>query len=156
MDEFGERGAVHAFAGLDGGDAEGGGEMALAGPRGAEEVDDLGALDKVELSEREDAVSVQGRLEGEVEAFDGFGRVEPGGGQRDADAAAFAEAEFVGEQGVDGVERTDFPAFDALDDVAQRLGGARHFQADEVLMDPVDQRGHGLSPGAARRRATLA
>ncbi len=46
LDEFGERGAVDAFAGLDGGDAEGGGEMALAGAGRAEEVDDLGALMK--------------------------------------------------------------------------------------------------------------
>ena len=49
VDEFGQGVAVNALAGRDGGDAEGGGEMALAGAGRAEQVDELGAFDEVEL-----------------------------------------------------------------------------------------------------------
>lgn len=90
-------------------------------------MNDLGAWDEVELPGRENEVFVEGRLEGEVEAPDGFWRVEPGGGQCDADAAAFAEGGFLCEQGVDGVERAGLSALDLPDDVVQRLDGAGIF-----------------------------
>ena len=43
-------------------------EMALAGAGRAEEVHDLGAVDELQLGERQDAVAVERGLEGEVEA----------------------------------------------------------------------------------------
>ena len=59
---------VDAAAGLDRLDAEREAQMALAGAGRAEEVDDLGAVDELELGERQDAVAVERGLEGEVEA----------------------------------------------------------------------------------------
>jgi len=50
-------------------------------------MDDLGPLDEVELGEREDAVAVQGRLEGEVEALDCLGPSFWGGVSRAVDIA---------------------------------------------------------------------
>ena len=49
-------------------DAEGDSQVGLAAARLAEEVDDLVAVDEVELCQGEDAVAVERRLEREVEA----------------------------------------------------------------------------------------
>ena len=148
--------AVDAPAGLDGGDAEGGGEMALAGAGRAEQVDDLGAVDEVELGERQDAVAVEGGLEREVEALEGLGRGEPGGLQGDADAAVLAHVELLGEQRVDGLEGADLAALEALDDVVEGLQGARHAEADEAGLDAVEEPAHGGAPASARRWPTAA
>src|SRR5262245_14324946 len=67
-DVIGRACEVDAAAGLDGLDAEGSGEMTLAGSGRAEEVDDLVAVNEVELGERENTIAVEGRLEREVEA----------------------------------------------------------------------------------------
>ena len=67
-DDVGQARKVDAAAGLHGLDAERGGEMTLAGAGRPQEVDDLVALDEVELGERQDPVAVERRLEGEVEA----------------------------------------------------------------------------------------
>jgi hypothetical protein len=53
--------------------------MALSGAGRAEEVEDLGAGDEVELGQREDAVAVEGGLQGEVEALERLRRIEPRG-----------------------------------------------------------------------------
>ena len=76
-DEIGERGEVDAAAGFDGLDAERDGEMALAGAGRAEEVHDLGAVDELQLGERQDAVAVERGLEGEVEAGERLDGGEP-------------------------------------------------------------------------------
>ena len=121
LDEFREGRAVDALSGLDGGDAERDGEMALAGAGRAEQMDHLGAVDEVELGERQDAVPVEGRLEGEVEALERLRRVQPGGLEGDADAAVLADVELLGEQRVDGFEGADLAAFETLDDVGEGL-----------------------------------
>ena len=83
-----KRAEVDAAAGLDRLDAERDREVALAGAGRAEEVDDLVAVDEVELGERQDAVAVERGLEGEVEAGEGLDVAEPGHQQRRLDAAA--------------------------------------------------------------------
>jgi hypothetical protein len=70
-DDVGEACEVDATACLHGLDAKGGGEVALAGPWWAKEVDHLVAIDEVELSKGENAVAVERRLEREVEAGEG-------------------------------------------------------------------------------------
>jgi hypothetical protein len=56
-DDVGETCEVDATACLDGLDAKGSGEVALAGPWWAKEVDHLVAIDEVELSKGENAVA---------------------------------------------------------------------------------------------------
>ena len=51
--------------------------MALAGAGRPEQVDDLGAVDEVELGERQDAVAIERGLEGEVEAGERLDGREP-------------------------------------------------------------------------------
>ncbi len=119
-------------------------------------MDDLGAVDEVELGEREDAVAVEGRLEGEVEALEGFGRGQPGGLEGDADAAVLAHLKLLGEQRVDGLEGGDLAALEALDDVVEGLQGARHVEADKAGLDAVEEPAHGGAPASARRWPTAA
>ena len=155
VDELGEGGSVDAAAGLDGGDAERAGEVALAGAGGPEEVDRLGPVDEVELGEGHDAVPVERRLEGEVEALEGLRRVEPGDAQRDADAAGLAEGELAGEEFVDGAEGVGLPALDAPDDRRERFEGVWHAQADEAGLDLFENSAHGVArPAPASLRPT--
>ena len=84
-DEVGQGDEVDAAAGLDRLDAERDREVALAGAGRAEQVDHLVAVDEVELGEREDAVAVERRLEGEVEAGERLDGREPGHHQRGLD-----------------------------------------------------------------------
>src|SRR6516164_10056623 len=67
-DDVGKACKVDAAAGLHSFDPERGGEMTLPGAGRPQEVNDLITLDEVELGERQDPVSVERRLEGEVEA----------------------------------------------------------------------------------------
>lgn len=64
----GQGAEVDALSGLDGFDAEGRGEMLLAGSGRAEEMDGFAPIDEAELGQREDAVAVEGWLKGKVEA----------------------------------------------------------------------------------------
>src|SRR5712671_7778681 len=65
-DDVGKACKVDAAAGLHGLDPEGGGEMTLPRAGRPQEVDDLVALDEVELGERQDPVFVERRLEREI------------------------------------------------------------------------------------------
>ena len=91
-------------AGVGGGDAEGDGEMALAGAGRAEEMHHLGAVVESSWLRATMRFPVQRRLEGGVEALDHLRRVQPGGLERDADAAVLADVELLCEQRVDGIE----------------------------------------------------
>ena len=84
-DDIGEGGEVDAAAGFDGFDAKRHGEMRFAGAGRAEEVDDLTAIDELELGEGEDALAVERGLEGEVEAGEGLDRREAAHAQRRLD-----------------------------------------------------------------------
>ena len=72
VDDVGEGGEVDAAAGPHRLDAEGDGQVTLAGAGLADEVDDLMAVDEVELGQRQDAVAVERGLEREVEAGQGL------------------------------------------------------------------------------------
>jgi len=74
-------------------------------------------------SKRHDAVAIQGRLEGEVEAFERLGRGQPGGGHGDTDPPAFPNGEFLGQQGVDGLEGGELALLDLLHGMIE---SARH------------------------------
>jgi hypothetical protein len=108
-------------------------------------------------------VAVERRLEGEVEAGERFDGGEPGHHQRRLDAPALTDAEFLGEQGIDGVQCRDLCAFELTDDLIEDLEGAGHLQADQGAADPFQDRrdnfgraGHDCSPWPARRRPTAA
>ena len=148
-DEVGQRGEVDALSGLDGLDAERGGEVALAGAGRAEEVDDLAAVDEVELGQRQDAVAVERGLEGEVEAGQRLDRGQAGHAQRRLDAAVLAQGQLFRQQDVDGLERGDLALLDAAHDMVERFQRARHLQADQVVADAVDRRRRGVE----RRRS---
>ena len=115
---------------------------------------DLGAGDEVELGQRHDAIAVEGRLEREVEALQRLGRREPGGFERDADAAGLAGGVLLRQQGVDGLERADLSALELAHGVIQRLQRAGHAQADETGADVVERPGHRTAPSLASLRAT--
>ena len=123
--------------------------MALSGARWPEEVDDLGSLDEVELRQCHDAIPVERRLEGEVEALEGFGRCQPGGGQRHAHAAILAAVELFRQKPVDGFDRTDLALFQALHHVVQHLHRARHLQPQKAGADVVHEPAHDAAPRKA-------
>ena len=145
-----ERGEVDAAAGLDGLDAERERQMALAGAGRAEEVYDLAAVDELQLGERHDAVVVERGLEGEVEAGERLDRGEPRHHQRDLDAAVLAQRELLDEQRVDGLDGGHLAAFEAAHGDVEDLERPWHLQADQGLLDAVDERGNDLGMGAHR------
>ena len=128
--------------------------MAFAGAGLADEVDDLMAIDEVELGERQDAVAVERGLEREVEAGQRLDGGEAGHLQRRLDAAALADGELLGEQHLDRLDGADLAALDLLDEMIERLQRARHAQADQVAADALDRcvRSHLASHGAAPQR----
>ena len=71
-DQLGQGAEVDATPGLHGLDAERDGEMRLAAAGLAKGVDDLVAVDELQLRQREDPVAVERGLEGEVEASQGL------------------------------------------------------------------------------------
>ena len=158
--DVGEGREVDAAAGAHRLDAEGDGEVALAGAGRAEEVDDLVALDERELGEREDAAAVERRLEGEVEALQRLDRGQPRHAQRRLDPRPLAPRELLGQQGVDCLHRADLAALELLDRVVEHLKGPRHAQAHQVLAHPLQGAGpcllrlHAGSPWPASRRPT--
>jgi len=137
--------------GLHRGDAEGGGEVALAGAWRPQKVQDLRAPDEVELCERKDAVAVEGGLEGEVEALECLRRIEPGGLQRDGDAAGLAVGVLLGEEAVDRLDGGELAALEAAEGVVEGLEGAGHAQPDQAGADAIEQLGHDTAPPARRR-----
>ena len=128
--------------------------MAFAGAGRAEEVDDLGALDEVELGERHDPVTIQRRLKTEVEPLESFRRRQPGGVHGDADAAALPDSELLGEQLIDGFQCRELALLDLLHGMIEGFERARHAQADQVRGDAIQDFGH--RPASAARRCPTA
>ena len=124
----------------------------MPGPGRAEEMDDLGAGDEVELGQRQDAVAIERGLEGEVEALQRLRRRQPRGLERDADASGLADGVFLGEQAVDRLERGDLAMLHPPDGVVQGFQRARHAQPDEVRADAVERSGHDAALSPASRR----
>lgn len=100
-DHVSERAEVDALPSLDGLDAECSCKVALACSRRSEEVDGLVALDEAELSKREDAIPVERRLEGEVEAGQGLDGGQLAHPQRRLDTAVLAQRQFLRQQDID-------------------------------------------------------
>ena len=97
----------------------------------------LVAVDELELGEGQDTVAVERGLEGEVEAGQRLDGGEPGHHQRRLDAPALAHGQFLGEQGIDGVQRRDFAAFELAGRPIEYFQRAGHPQADQGAADPV-------------------
>ena len=108
-DDVGEGREVDAAAGLHRLDAERHRQVRFAGAGRAEDMDDLVAVDELELGEGQDTVAVERGLEGEVEAGQRLDGGEPGHHQRRLDAPALAHGQLLGEQGIDGVQRETSP-----------------------------------------------
>ena len=102
--------------------------MTLAGAGRPDEVQDLGAVDELELGERHDAVLIERRLEGEVEAGERLDGGEPRHDKRCLDAAVLAQGELLGEQGVDGFERGHLTMFEPAHCCVEDFDGARHLE----------------------------
>src|SRR5208283_4724112 len=122
---------VDAAAGAHRLDPERHRQVAFAGAGLADQVHNLVAVDEVELGESQDAIAVERRLEGEVEARQRLDRAEAGHLQRRLDAAALADV------GVnpDASLYCNAPGSDALD---------RHEQAA-----PNDWFGNAVPPSSA-------
>src|SRR6516225_8082447 len=95
--------------------------MTLARSGRAEEVDHLVAIDEVELSEGKNAITVERRLEREVEARERLNGGELGHAQRHLHAAVLAQRQFLGEQRIDHLQRTGFAALELTHALVQDL-----------------------------------
>jgi hypothetical protein len=95
--------------------------VAGAGAGRADQVQDLGAVDELELGERHDAIFVERRLEGEVEACKRFDGGEPRHDEGGLDAAVLAQGELL-----DGKRSYDHTALTARESDARR---GHRFQA---------------------------
>ena len=87
--------------------------MALSGAGRADEMQDLGAIDEAEFGERHDAVLVERRLEGEVEAGERFDGGQARHDERRFHATGLTQGERLSQQGVDGFKRGHIAAFEA-------------------------------------------
>jgi hypothetical protein len=110
----------------------------LAGAGRAEEMNQLVAVDEVELGERQDAV--ERHLEGEVEAVAGFDGRKPVHHQRGLDAAALAQRQVLGEQRLDCLERCNLTALELADGGVDHLECPRHAEADQGAPEAVEHR----------------
>ena len=162
-DDVGQGGEIDAVACLDRLNAEGDGEVRLAGAGRAEEMHGFAAADEVELGQGEDTVAVERGLEGEVEPRQGLRRGQPGDLQGSPDAAPLAQRQFLGEQGIDCFQRADAALLQLTHGILQDLERTRHAQADQVAADLLEgaagRRGkvlHGVPPSVASRWATAA
>ena len=63
--------------------------------------------------------------------------------------------QLLGQQRVDRLQRADLALLEATHDGIERLQGARHLQADQVLADPLQGRGDELR-GALMRGVSRA
>jgi hypothetical protein len=120
----------------------------------------LAVLDEVAGGEGLDLLAVERGLEREVEAGQGLEGEQPAHLERGPDPPTFAQGQFLTQQRLQRLRRADLTAFQAAQDMIEHLQRPRHFEADEVAADPVNQAGWGGSahddapPSAARRRPT--
>ena len=91
--------------------------MAFAGSRWAEEMDGLVTINEAELRQGEDAISVEGGLEGEVETSERLDRCKPAHSQRRLDPAVLAQGQFLGEEDIDGFKGGQFTVLETAHDM---------------------------------------
>ncbi|WP_456306655.1 hypothetical protein [Nguyenibacter vanlangensis] len=130
LDQFGEGAAIDAASRLDRRDTDGCGEVALACPGRPKEMDDFRAADELELGDRHDPVSLERGLKGKIEAFERLDRQETRGPQGDADPTSFPQAQFLGQQFVDRLDRADVAALQTAEGLVERFQSPRHMQVD--------------------------
>lgn len=92
--EIGQRAEVDALASFDGFDAERHGEMAFAGSRRPEKMHRFMPVDETQLRKREDPISIEGGLEGEIEAGECFDGCQATHSQCRFYAAVLAQGQF--------------------------------------------------------------
>jgi hypothetical protein len=141
---------------LTGLDTQGEAQMGFSGSERTDQMDSLGAVDELQSGERQDPVPVERGLKGEVEPGEHLDRRQPGHLDRHPDAAVLADGHLFGEQGVDGLDGTDFAALNTAQGDVEHFQRPRHLQADEDCLDALDERRrtHRTPPRAARRRPT--
>ena len=102
------------------------------------------AIDEVELGEGQDAVAVERRLEGEVEAGERLDGVQASHDEGGLDAPVLADRELLGEQPLDRLERAELTTLELAYGGVDHLERARHPEADQGLLDAVEQRAVGI------------
>jgi len=121
---------------------------------------DLLAIDELQLGERHDAVLVEGRLEGEVEACECLDGGEPRHDEGCFDAAIFAQHQFLGEQRINGLDGGHLALLDPTQSDIEDFDGPRHLEPDQAFLDAIDEGWDDLdlrihrTPPFASRRAT--
>jgi hypothetical protein len=105
---------------------------------------DLGAVDELQLSERHDAVLVEGRLEREVEAGEYLDGRQPRHDECGLDAAVLSQGKFLSQQSVDGLQRAHLAAFELSHSRVEDFDGTWHLEADQGALDAVDHGGNDL------------
>src|SRR5689334_13798338 len=134
--------------------------MRLAAAGLPNEVDDVMTVDELELGQGQDAVAVERGLEREVEAGQGFDGEQSAHLECSPHPPALAQGQFLTQQRLQGLWSADLTALQTTQDMIEHLQRPRHFEADEVAADPVNEAGWGSSvhhdapPSAASRRPT--
>src|SRR3954453_4455484 len=134
--------------------------MTFSTARLTNEVDDLMAVDELELGQGEDAVAVERGLEREVKTGQGLDGEQPAHLERGADPPALAQGQFLAEHRLQSFGRADLATLQAAQDMIKPLQRPRHLEADEMAADPVNEDdggrpGHHDAPrSAASRRPT--
>ena len=123
-DEIGERGeARRCLPAFTASTAERRGKMAFAGAGRPEQMHHLGAVDELELGQRQDAVAIERGLEGEVEAGERFDRRSGAPCSSAVLTRRFSrKREFLDQQLVEGLDAVDLALLDAPQ------GGVEHFE----------------------------
>jgi len=123
----------------------------------------LVSLDEVESGQRQDAIAVEGGLEGEVEAGERLHGRDPGRHQRHLHPPVLAQRQLLGQEQVDGVERRDLASLDLAHGLVQHLERPGHLEPDQVAADAIEGLGrghsgdgHGRPPPSARCRPAAA
>ena len=114
-------------------------------------MDHFAAGDEAELGQGEDAIPIERRLEGEVEAGEGLDRRQATHAQGRLDATVLPQGQLFGEQDVDGLQAADLALLEASHDVIERLQRTRHLQAHQIAADAIQHRRGQLGSGPHAR-----
>src|SRR3954468_3346003 len=150
-DEVAERREVNASSSPDCLHTERQRQVTFAGAGRAKEMYDFFAIDELQLGQRHNAVLVERRLEGKVEACECLDGGEPGHDESGLDAPVLAQHQFLREQRIDGLDRGDLALLDATQSDIQDLDGARHLEPDHGLFDALDKRSNNIGMHAYRQ-----
>ena len=137
-DQVGQWNKVDAPSRPDGLNGQGRRDVAFAGAGWTEQMDDLGPIDEVEASKRQDAVAVERRLEGEVVAGQRLDHRQPRHAQGGFDPPVLTQGEFLDQQLLKRRDAVNLPLLDPAQGGVQHLQGAGHPEADEAPADAVD------------------